>query len=280
MDLDMLQHPATKNNIQKLISYGNSILEPGFGELASGLIGQGRMAEPEEIVAHLENHFNEHLLLKGKRALVSAGPTYEAIDPVRFIGNNSSGKMGFAIAEILAERGAHVTLVTGPTTLQTNHSGINLHRVTSSDEMYHQCISAFPSSEITVLSAAVADYKPITVAEQKIKKKEDSFTIALTKTKDIAAELGKQKKSGQIIVGFALETEDEIANAEKKIKAKNFDFIVLNSLRDQGAGFGHNTNKVTLIDQSLIKTEFNLKTKKEVAIDIVNAICSLSNANA
>jgi phosphopantothenoylcysteine decarboxylase / phosphopantothenate---cysteine ligase len=272
MDLDMLQHPSTKSNIDRLISFGNHQIMPAFGELASGLVGKGRMAEPEEIVGSLGRFFSTDKRLLGKKALVTAGPTHEALDPVRFIGNNSSGKMGFAIAEELANMGADVELVVGPTHLAVYSDKVKVTRVTSAEDMYNACVSHFPSSDITVFSAAVADYRPIHKADQKIKKSESSMTIELTKTRDIAAELGKQKKANQYVVGFALETENETANAEKKIVSKNFDLIVLNSLNDQGAGFGHDTNKVTLIDKNGSKMEFPLKSKKDVAKDIVNAI--------
>lgn len=272
MDLDMLQHPSTKNNLSSLAGFGNHLIDATHGELASGLIGTGRMAEPEEILETLNRFFSEKKKLSGKKALVTAGPTHEAIDPVRFIGNNSSGKMGYAIAIALADRGATVTLVSGPTHLHANHPLIEIKHVTSASEMYEVCSTAFPKSDITVLSAAVADYRPSEVADQKIKKSEQSLSIELIKTPDIAAELGKQKKNGQLVVGFALETENEIANAKKKVSAKNFDMIVLNSLNDKGAGFGHNTNKISLIDKKGEITEFSLKNKKEVAEDIVNAI--------
>jgi phosphopantothenoylcysteine decarboxylase/phosphopantothenate--cysteine ligase len=272
MDLDMLKHPGTQENLTKLQSFGAKLLEPGFGELASGLIGLGRMAEPEEIVHQLNMHFATSEILKGKKALVTAGPTHEAIDPVRFIGNNSSGKMGYAIAEVLAARGATVELVSGPTHLTTVHPGIQTTRVTSAEEMYRACASIFPTTDITILSAAVADFRPVTTADQKIKKGEGGLTLELTKTYDIASELGKIKKPGQIVVGFALETENERSNARKKLGAKNFDFVVLNSLQDAGAGFGHDTNKITIIGKDDLVREFNLKSKKEVASDIVNAI--------
>ncbi len=278
MDLDMLAHPATQANINQLISYGNHPLHPGFGELASGLVGLGRMAEPEEIVHHLQVFTATHQLLKGKKALVTAGPTYEAIDPVRFIGNNSSGKMGYAIAEQLAAMGAQVQLVSGPTHLTTQQRGIEVTRVTSAQEMYEACTHRFPETDIAVLSAAVADYKPRHVADQKIKKKDEDLTLELTKTQDIAAALGKMKREGQFVVGFALETENEQSNAEKKLTGKNFDLIVLNSLNDPGAGFGHDTNKITLINKKLERKEFNLKNKKEVARDIVNAIIEQTHA--
>jgi len=272
MDLDMLRHPSTKSNIQKLISWGNHQIDPGHGELASGLTGTGRMAEPEEIITLLNNYFNTSLPLAGKHALVTAGPTHEALDPVRFIGNNSSGKMGYAIAEELAARGAKVTLVSGPTYLTVGNPQIKVLPVTSAEEMYQACIHNFSSTDITVLAAAVADYRPAVRADQKIKKSDTALHIELIKTRDIAAELGKVKRKEQFTVGFALETENEINNAEKKIAAKNFDLIVMNSLNDAGAGFGGDTNKITIIDKNNKATEYNLKSKKEVATDIVNAI--------
>lgn len=272
MDLDMYKHKATLKNISILKSFGNYLIEADHGELASGLIGEGRMAEPEKIVEIIRGYFSADLPLVGKKALVTAGPTHEAIDPVRFIGNNSSGKMGYAIAEDLAQKGATVTLISGPTSLEVDHSNIHLHRVTSSDEMFKESQNAFPDADIVVLAAAVADYKPIQKAKEKIKKDEKSINLELTKTIDIAATLGKHKKKGQLIVGFALETENELTNAQNKIKKKNFDLIVLNSLKDKGAGFGHDTNKVTIIDAMGKLSEFGLKSKKEVAKDIVNEI--------
>jgi phosphopantothenoylcysteine decarboxylase/phosphopantothenate--cysteine ligase len=278
MDLDMLQHPATQNNIQKLVAFGNELIDTNYGELASGLIGNGRMAEPEEITERLNFFFQGDQRLKGKKALVTAGPTHEAIDPVRFIGNNSSGKMGYAIAEELANQGAEVNLVSGPSHLSSTNPLVKITRVTSAEQMYEACVSFFPSTDITVLSAAVADFQPSTQADQKIKKSDAGLTLELIKTKDIAAELGKLKKPGQFTVGFALETENEIANAEKKIAAKNFDLIVLNSLNDNGAGFSHDTNQITLIDKKNMVQKFSLKSKKEVARDIVKAINDQTNA--
>jgi phosphopantothenoylcysteine decarboxylase/phosphopantothenate--cysteine ligase len=278
MDLDMLQHPSTQLNLKKVIDYGNSIIEPGYGELASGLVGTGRMAEPEEIILHLERFFTESQKLKGKTVLVTAGPTYEAIDPVRFIGNHSTGKMGFALAENLAKQGAFVNLVTGPTSQHTSHPNISVIHVVSSEDMYKTCIELFPKTDITVLAAAVADYKPVTVANEKIKKKDGNLTLELTKTHDIAASLGKLKHNGQIIVGFALETNQEEENALKKLESKNFDLIVLYSLKDSGAGFGHDTNKITIFDKLNGKHSFELKNKKEVARDIVSAILSKLHA--
>lgn len=272
MDLDMLQHPATQENLKKIGSYGNRIINAEFGELASGLTGNGRMAEPETIVGVLQNFFSDDQRLKGKKVLVTAGPTYEAIDPVRFIGNHSSGKMGFAIAEALAEKGATVELITGPTHQHTIHPAVRVKSVVSAEEMFNACTKLFPQSDIAVLSAAVADYKPLVRAEQKIKKKDDHLTLELTKTHDIAASLGKMKTNGQVIVGFALETEQEQLNAGKKLESKNFDLIVLNSLNDKGAGFGHDTNKITIIDRQQHAKTFELKSKKEVAEDIAEAI--------
>jgi phosphopantothenoylcysteine decarboxylase/phosphopantothenate--cysteine ligase len=272
MDLDMLQHPSTQANLSKLSSFGNKLIDPVFGELASGLVGTGRMAEPEEIVQVLGEHFGSKKKLDGKRVLVTAGPTHEAIDPVRFIGNHSSGKMGFALAEELARQGAQVNLITGPTHQHINHPGVVVTKVTSAEEMYTRCSALFPETDVTILAAAVADYKPLLKADQKIKKKDETLTLELTKTRDIAASLGKLKHNGQVIVGFALETENEVDNATKKLESKNFDLIVLNSLNDKGAGFGTDTNKVTIINRKHEQLTFDLKTKKEVARDIVQAI--------
>ncbi|MBL7851526.1 MAG: bifunctional phosphopantothenoylcysteine decarboxylase/phosphopantothenate--cysteine ligase CoaBC [Cyclobacteriaceae bacterium] len=272
MDLDMLAHPATQKNLSTLQAHGHRLIKTNFGELASGLTGDGRMAEPEEIVESLRQHFDSKKKLTGKRALVTAGPTYEALDPVRFISNHSSGKMGFAIAEALAEEGATVDLVSGPTTQQTHLPGITTHAVVSADDMAAACSRLFPSADITVLSAAVADYKPAVRADQKIKKTSDSLTLELTRTPDIAARLGEQKRPGQLLVGFALETENEVSNARKKLEAKNFDFIVLNSLNDSGAGFGGDTNQVRILHRTGDPAVFPLKPKREVARDIVQAI--------
>lgn len=272
MDLDMLKHPATQQNLERVKRFGNHIIDPAYGELASGLTGPGRMAEPEEIVKHLEDFFSVDKKLKGKTVLVTAGPTYEAIDPVRFIGNHSSGKMGFAIAEELANHGATVNLVCGPTHQHTNHPHVDVKHVTSAEEMFNACNVLFPDADITVLAAAVADYRPTVKADQKIKKNNGNITLELTKTQDIAASLGKLKHNGQIIVGFALETENEQTNALKKLDTKNFDLIVLNSLNDKGAGFGHDTNKITIINRKHEVKSFTLKGKREVAHDIVEAI--------
>lgn len=278
MDLDMLQHGATQTNLKKLTTFGNHLIDPTHGELASGLVGTGRMAEPEEIVAALDTFFSEKGVLQGKTVLVTAGPTVEAIDPVRYISNHSSGKMGFAIAEALANLGARVNLVSGPTQQHTTHPLVSVKAVTSAEEMYQVCTELFPTSDVAVMAAAVADYTPAVKADQKIKKNDSSLTIELTKSKDIAASLGKLKRNGQIIVGFALETEHEQANALQKLEKKNFDLIVLNSLNDSGAGFGHDTNKVTLIDRDKSVRTLDLKSKKEVAHDIVSAIVTKLHA--
>lgn len=277
MDLDMYRHKATINNIATLKAFGNKIIDADHGELASGLVGEGRMAEPEEIVQIIGEYFNTDQSLEGKNALVTAGPTHESIDPVRFIGNHSSGKMGYAIAEELAERGAKVDLVSGPSQQTTQHPNISLHHVVNADEMYEKSKNAFTSAEIVVLAAAVADYKPIKNATEKIKKQDKSINLELTKTVDIAATLGSNKMNGQFIVGFALETENELANAKEKIAKKNFDLIALNSLRDKGAGFGHDTNKISIIDKKGDVKKFDLKSKKEAATDIVDEIISRIN---
>jgi phosphopantothenoylcysteine decarboxylase/phosphopantothenate--cysteine ligase len=275
MDLDMWKHPSTQSNINKLSSYGNILIPPGKGELASGLVGEGRLAEPEEILDFLVKFSEKGLPLAGRKALVSAGPTYEAIDPVRFIGNHSSGKMGYAIATQLEELGADVTLVSGPSALKLP-KGVDTISVTSAAEMLHACEEHFEAADIVVMSAAVADYTPVEVASQKIKKKENEFSIELKKTVDILATLGAKKKENQLLVGFALETNNELENAKDKLIRKNLDFIVLNSMQDKGAGFATDTNKVTIIDRSGNTREFSLKSKEEVAKDICSIIVSLS----
>jgi len=274
MDLDMWKHPSTKANIEKLESYGNEIIPVGDGELASGLSGEGRMAEPEEIIEFMSNAFSKGLDLAGKKVLVTAGPTYEAIDPVRFIGNRSSGKMGVAIAEACANRGAQVELVLGPSKLSVSHPYINCMRVQSAEEMYQASIAVFDSCDAAVMAAAVADYTPKTVSDIKIKKKEGDLNIPLERTKDIAGYLGSVKEN-QILVGFALETNDEIANANRKLQKKNLDFIVLNSLNDKGAGFQHDTNKIRIIKKTGDPLEFELKRKSEVAEDIVDEMVKM-----
>ena len=272
MDLDMWKHPSTQRNVQLLESYGNHHIPPGHGELASGLTGEGRMAEPEEIFSLLDKFFAKDEALAGKRILVTAGPTYEAIDPVRFIGNYSSGKMGVAIAECLANQGADVDLILGPSGLNPDHPHIQLRRVRSAQEMYEASMQVFDQTDAAILSAAVADYRPANPAKEKIKKAKADMKIELEPTPDIAAALGARKKPGQVLVGFALETENELENARIKREKKNFDFIVLNSLRDPGAGFHHDTNKVTLVYEGNKTEDFQLKSKQAVAEDIVAAL--------
>ncbi len=269
MDLDMYAHPSTQANLQKLQSCGNHIIEPGTGFLASKLEGKGRMEEPEKIVEALEQFFAKQQKLAGKKVLITAGPTYEKIDPVRFIGNYSSGKMGFALAEVCAEQGAEVTLVSGPVMLQTNHPNIHRIDVESASEMYEAATKHFPKTDIAILCAAVADFTPKTTADKKIKRKGDNLKLELQPTQDIAAALGAVKKKKQVLVGFALETDNEQKNAKDKLERKNFDFIVLNSLQDKGAGFRVDTNKVTIIDRHNGLTAYDTKTKREVAEDIV-----------
>lgn len=273
MDVDMWHHPSTQSNINKLREFGVNIIPVGFGELASGLVGDGRMAEPEEILAFLEAFFEKKKSLAGKTALVTAGPTFEPLDPVRFIGNHSTGKMGIAIAEELADRGAKVTLVLGPTNLRpAEKSGIDVIKVGSAQQMFEACDSLFEKMDIAVLAAAVADYRPAEVAPEKIKKKTDDFQLNLVKTVDIAATLGKKRRDGQVFAGFALETNDEVAHAQGKLERKNFDFIVLNSMRDAGAGFGHDTNKIAVFRRDGTNSTFGLKPKTEAAADIVDEI--------
>ena len=271
MDLDMYIHPSTVENLRKLQSYGNEIINAQFGELASGLFGEGRLAEPEQILYQLIRLFSKNLDLKGKKILITAGPTQEAIDPVRFISNHSSGKMGFAIAEAFEMAGAEVTIVSGPVSIPFP-IGVKIEKVLSAQQMYEATAKYFSESDIVILSAAVADYTPLHVADKKIKKKEAIFNIEMTKTTDIAATLGKEKKAEQIIVGFALETDNEFENAKGKLERKNFDFIVLNSLQDSGAGFRYDTNKIKIIDRAGNVSDFELKTKKEVAQDILKTI--------
>jgi phosphopantothenoylcysteine decarboxylase / phosphopantothenate---cysteine ligase len=270
MDVDMWHHPATCANMDRLRSFGVEIIPVGFGELASGLVGDGRMAEPEDIIAYVDRFFTEKEgKLKGKTALVTAGPTYEALDPVRFIGNHSTGKMGIAIAEKLADQGAKVRLVLGPTAQKTNHPNIEVVRVMSAQQMFDACVEVFPFTDISVMAAAVADYRPKEFSDTKIKKKDSEMSVELAKTIDIAAYLGKNKQENQILVGFALETNNELENAKKKIASKNLDFVVLNSMQDKGAGFGHDTNKISIIHRSGEQIDFDLKNKTEVAGDIV-----------
>lgn len=277
MDLDMYKHQSTKNTFKTLESYGNTMIPAGTGELASGLYGEGRMAEPEDIVTFIEKDILSQLPLKGRRLLVTAGPTYEAIDPVRFIGNHSSGKMGFEIAKAAANLGAEVILVSGPTQETVNHGLIQLHRVTSAEEMYQEVHKHFNSIDVAVLSAAVSDYRPKSIAPRKIKKQDTALSIELDKTKDILKSLG-DNKAHQLLVGFALETDNEIKNAKKKLSEKNLDMIVLNSLQDKGAGFGVSTNKVTFILSSGEIIEGELKSKTQVAQDIMQQIIHKLNA--
>ncbi|SEL42644.1 bifunctional phosphopantothenoylcysteine decarboxylase/phosphopantothenate--cysteine ligase CoaBC [Parapedobacter koreensis] len=275
MDLDMWAHGSTQANITRLQSFGNRIIPPGHGELASGLKGEGRLAEPEEILAALNEYFDDNRPLAGKKALVTAGPTYEAIDPVRFIGNHSSGKMGYALAAELLQLGADVTLVSGPTHLVPPAGAAHI-AVTSAGEMLDACLALFPQTTITIMSAAVADYTPKTVADKKIKKgEEEGLTIELTKTADILATLGQRKQNEQVLVGFALETHDEQAHAVDKLHRKNLDFIVLNTIRDEGAGFAGDTNKITIIDRNGSVEAFDLKPKRDVARDICSRIIQL-----
>jgi len=271
MDLDMYKHPSTKDSFDKLQSFGNIIIPAESGELASGLHGEGRMAEPENIVAFLEHDIAGKLPLRGKKILITAGPTYEPIDPVRFIGNHSTGKMGYDIALAAANDGAEVVLVSGPTHLKVQHNQIKVVMVTSSQDMYTACHEYFDDMDAAVAAAAVADYRPRTVAPQKIKKNESTLTLELEKTKDILASLGEKKKA-QFLIGFARESENEIENAKAKIVKKNLDLIVLNSLNDEGAGFGKATNKVTFIDKDFNEEPMELKTKEAVAQDIINKI--------
>ncbi|CAM4115601.1 bifunctional phosphopantothenoylcysteine decarboxylase/phosphopantothenate--cysteine ligase CoaBC [Flavobacterium jumunjinense] len=277
MDLDMYKHPSTLESFNKLHKFGNSIIPAEKGELASGLSGEGRMAEPENIVAFIVKDIEDKLPLKGKKILITAGPTYEAIDPVRFIGNHSSGKMGFDIAKMAAQNGAEVILVSGPTHLQVDNPLIDLKRINSAQQMYDACHDVFDSVDVTIAAAAVADYRPKNVASQKIKKSDSTFIIELEKTKDILASLGEKKKN-QFLIGFALETENEIEHAKAKIQKKNLDLIVLNSLNDKGAGFGHDTNKVTFINKDFVIEPMDLKTKQEVAQDIINKIIQYYDA--
>ncbi len=278
MDLDMFAHPATQKNLDILRSYGNHIIEPGTGELASHLVGKGRMEEPENIIRVLDEFFASSDALSGKRVMITAGPTYEKIDPVRFIGNYSSGKMGFALAEECARRGAQVTLITGPVQLKTQHSGIIRVDVESAEEMYKAAQAHFPDADAGILCAAVADYRPETVADKKIKREKEELTLHLRATQDIAASLGAIKRKQQCLVGFALETNNEQLNAEGKLERKNFDFIVLNSLNDAGAGFRHDTNKISIIDRKG-RTDYPLKSKTEVAQDIIDRLVATLSPN-
>jgi len=275
MDVDMYHHPSTQRNLQTLQNDGVKIIPVEHGELASGLIGEGRMAEPETIFQAISNHLDNasSQTLTGKRFLITAGPTHEAIDPVRYIGNRSSGKMGIALAETCADRGAQVDLILGPTHLATNHTGVTTHKVISADDMMKKSVECFSSVDVAIMAAAVADYKPAHSADKKIKKSDgDTLNISLVENGDIAATLGGKKNNIQLVVGFALETNDGEKYAADKLNRKNLDFIVLNKLSDKGAGFGHDTNKITIIRNDESKTEFELKSKMEVAHDIVDEI--------
>lgn len=275
MDEDMWHHPATKENLKKLESFGNTIIPVEKGDLASGLTGEGRMAEPEQILDFICTRFFLTRPLTGKKAMVTAGPTYEPIDPVRFIGNHSTGKMGLAIARELQHRGAEVTLIMGPTQVDMSSNGIPIVKVKTADEMYRASNKVFEKSDIAIMAAAVADYAPVAIAKEKIKKKEDRLVLELTKTKDILKSLGEKKKEGQVLVGFALETNDEERNAADKLQKKNADMIILNSLNDPGAGFGHDTNKITIFEKGGQQFNFDTKSKNEVAKDIVDTIIRL-----
>lgn len=276
MDLDMFAHPSTQQNLDRLRSFGNHIIEPAEGELASHLVGKGRMEEPDKIITVLEEFFASQTVLEKKKIVITAGPTYEKIDPVRFIGNYSSGKMGFALAEACAAQGAEVTLIAGPVSLATVHPNIRRIDVESADEMYEAAMAAYPQADAGILCAAVADYRPEVQADEKIKREsKGDITLHLVPNKDIAASLGAIKREGQVLVGFALETNNEATNAESKLKRKNLDFIVLNSLRDAGAGFRCDTNKISIIDNKGESTGYPLKSKQGVATDIVNKLATL-----
>lgn len=274
MDLDMYRHPANLWNIKTLRTYGNLIIEPGEGALASGLNGKGRMAEPDSIIEEVVRFFSQKKKLLNKHFLVSAGPTYEKIDPVRFVGNYSSGKMGYALANELSFAGAKVTLVSGPVAIKNVNPQVSVIQVESAQDMYETCINIFPETDGAVMCAAVADFTPVLVSDTKIKREKDDLVIQLKPTRDIAADLGRLKAENQLLVGFALETNDELSHAFEKLKRKNLDLIVLNSLNDRGAGFGNDTNKITLIGKNNNPTFFELKTKAEVAADIVAAMIS------
>lgn len=277
MDEDMWKHPATRANLEKLRSYGNHVIPVEKGELASGLYGEGRMAEPDQLLAFLAEHFffDNRQPLAGKKVLITAGPTHEALDPVRFVGNHSTGKMGVALAREMARRGAAVDLILGPTNVNADIAGVTVVPVTSAEEMYQACLTRFSKTDIAVMAAAVADYTPTHVSPQKIKKDDSVFTLELTRTRDILKTLGEQKKNGQLLVGFALENQNETAYAREKLKNKHADIIVLNSLNDAGAGFGHDTNRITIFEKSGAEIRFEQKSKQQVAADIVDRIINL-----
>lgn len=275
MDLDMFRHPATIKNLETLKSFGNFIIEPATGELASGLEGKGRMEEPENIVAWLKDHFKKKSRFNGKRVLITAGPTFEKIDPVRFIGNHSSGKMGYALAKTFAEEGASVELVSGPVHVGLENPGVKIHQIVSAEEMNQMASALFPDMDVVVFAAAVADYKPLNPLNSKIKRTGDELVITLIPTEDIAAKLGRQRSKGQILVGFALESDNPLANASRKLSDKNLDMIVLNRLNDPGAGFNVDTNKIIIIGKGNNQKVFELKSKDDVAKDIVDEIFNL-----
>ena len=273
MDLDMWKHPANQRNIQRLLEYGHHLIDVGEGFLASGLEGKGRMAEPEEIVQTLESYLQQNTPLKEQKILITAGPTNEPIDPVRFIGNHSSGKMGYALAKAALEMGAEVRLIIGPHSLNINpHPNLSVYPVQTAQQMFDQAVNLFSTSDIAIMAAAVADYRPKTIASQKLKKKDENLQIELERTPDIAFHLGQVKRNDQMLVGFALETSNELENATKKLHKKNFDWIVLNSMNDKGAGFKGDTNKVTLIDKRENRIEFPLQSKDELAFELLNQI--------
>ncbi len=275
MDEDMWKHPTTRINLNKLENVGNTIIPVDNGELASGLVGEGRMAEPENILRFISENFFLEQDLAGKRVLVTAGPTYEPIDPVRFIGNHSSGKMGIALSEELARRGASVQLVLGPTASSIKQKGVKVHNVQTAAEMYDKCVEEFENADVAIMSAAVADYTPAVRAKEKIKKDAASLNVELVKTKDILKTLGEKKYNGQLLVGFALETTNEKENALNKLTTKNADLIVLNSLNDEGAGFGHDTNKITIFEKGGKEIQYDRKPKQQVAKDIVDRIVNM-----
>ena len=280
MDLDMWDHPSTRENLSRLQSYGNYILDVGTGELASGLTGPGRMAEPEDILQQLTDYFHYRQEMQGLKVLINAGPTYEAIDPVRYIGNHSTGKMGVAIAEEFSRRGANVQLILGPESVMPDDPRIHITRVTSADDMLAACQHHFPDADVTVLAAAVADYKPAVVAADKIKKGAETLTLELVRTPDIASTLGKMKRPGQLLIGFALETRDDLQHAREKLLAKNLDMVVLNNPRNAGAGFGHDTNKVSFLFPDNKEQHFELKSKHAVAKDIAGVIFQMKYGHA
>tara|TARA_B110000483_G_scaffold4923_1_gene5687 strand:- start:10107 stop:11315 length:1209 start_codon:yes stop_codon:yes gene_type:complete len=276
MDLDMYKHESTKLSIKKLISFGNALIPPESGELASGLVGEGRMAEPENIVAFIEKDLSSNLPLNGKTFLITAGPTFEPIDPVRFIGNHSSGKMGFELAETASNLGANVILISGPTNEKLKSNSIQLKLITSSDQMFEEVVNKYSIADVVIMSAAVADFKPKSISNKKLKKNNQNLSIEVEKTKDILSHLGNTK-ANQLLIGFALETDNEIENAKRKLINKNLDLIILNSLNDKGAGFGFDTNKVSIISKENKIINFPLKHKKAVSLDIINNIIELIN---